>query len=1296
MSSRPRDASTTPDRCLLANGPLPNGEYSVMLSASGGGFSRWRGMAVTRWREDPVGDAWGSYLLLRDEASGEVWSATRQPLGLGMPDDAVIFSAGRASFRRRHHSLHSVLEVAVADTADVELRCLTVSNHGDRLRTLSLTSYAELVLGPIGADDAHPAFSKMFVQTEWVAAPQLLLATRRRRADSEASVWAAHALQIEGALASAMPEHETDRACFLGRGHTLRQAQAMQPGARLSNSSGCVLDPIFSLRQSFTLAPRASVRLLLWTRLADTRAGALVLSEQLGNADAAAQLFAGATAHAQSERQQLGIDATQAARMDGWMSALVCSDAAQRAAPALRERGRGGPPTLWAAGISGDRPIALLRVDAAAGLPRVRELLLAQRAWRRQQLAVDVVLLNAAAGTAGDTLQAALAPLLDAQRAQLKADGAQPVAELFALREGALSDALRDGLLTVARLVLGMPDADAPAAAVAVVADAIPAPIRASMPPTTPGDIGAAPEFANGSGGFTEGGRSYRITLDGQRPTPAPWVNVIANPAFGFLASAEGGGYAWSLNSQQNPLTPWPNDPVSDTPHDVVYLRDADSGALWSATALPIRRAEASYACTHGKGWTRFSTDAHGIELELTQCVPTADPLKLSRLRLCNRSTRTRRLSVTGYVAWALGANGTTPAPYVITARDAVTGALFARNPWRPDFGERVAFFDMAGQQQSISGDRGEFLGPLGGVDAPAALRDGAPLSGRLGSGLNPCGALQARIELPPQTQIELVFLLGDAATDAQAQALIARYRATDIEQVLAEVAAQWNGLLDTVQVRTPDRALDIQLNHWLLYQVTSCRLWARTAYYQASGAYGFRDQLQDVMALCVSRPDLAREHLLRAAGRQFAEGDVQHWWLPPGGQGIRTRISDDRVWLAHVAAHYVAVSGDRAVLDEVLPFLAGPAIPDGATDAFFQPSVAAEQATLYEHGARALDSALTRGAHGLPLIETGDWNDGMNAVGAQGRGESSWLGWFLLATLDAFAPLAEARDESGRVQRWRDYAATLRVALEQAWDGQWYRRGYYDDGAPLGSRESAACQIDSIAQSWSVLAGATDRAHAAQAMASVDSLLVDQVHGIAKLFTPPFDHGHENPGYIRGYPPGVRENGGQYTHGATWSIFAWAQLGDGDRAGALFDLLNPIRHSDSAAAVARYKVEPYVLSADVYSVAPHVGRGGWTWYSGSAAWLYRAGLEALLGFHLAGDSLRIEPCIPRHWPGFELDYHHRGRTRYEVRVENPHGACRGVAQVELDGRQLAASEAIALIEDGRTHHLRVVLGQPG
>jgi len=1291
-SLTPPPAIATRRLCLLSNGT-----YSVMLSNSGSGFSRWRDLSVTRWREDVTRDNWGSYLLLRDEDSGAVWSATRQPLGAASQDFVVNFSAGRAEFVRRDGTLDSTLEIAVAGEADIELRRLTLNNHGDKPRTLSLTSYTELVVGPAGPDNAHPAFSKMFVQTEWDARHGVLLATRRRRADSEPDIWAAHALQIEGQPADGALEHETDRARFLGRCRTLRNAQAMQPGATLSNTTGYVLDPAFSLRQRVTLAPGASAGLLLWTRLADSREGALALTAQLDNANAAGELFTSAAHHAAAEYAPLGTDTAQAARSAHWLSAVLISDPHQRAAADALARGRGGPPTLWAAGISGDRPIMLLRLDNMAELARVQEVLRAQNNWRSRQLAVDVVLLNTAAGTVGDALHRALEPLVSVQQTQLKTDTAAVKAELIALRDSAISDDLRNGLLTAARVLI---DANEPRRTTDLAAPApgtAGAPIRASTPAQAAGAPDGPLEFANGSGGFNQAGRSYRIHLDDARCTPLPWVNVIANPAFGFLVSAEGGGYAWSLNSQQNPITPWPNDPVSDSPHEALYLRDEDSGALWSATALPIRVSGATYHTLHGKGISRFTNDAYGIESELTVCVPVADSIKLSRLRLCNRSARTRRLSITGYVEWALGANGTTPAPFVITSRDAQTGALFARNPWRSDFDGHVAFVDLAGQQRSMSGDRGAFLGPFGALDQPAALQDNTPLSGRLGAGLDPCGALQTRIELPPNTQIDIVFLLGDAAGETEAQTLIEKYRVTDIEQVLGEVAAQWNGLLDTVQVRTPDRAMDIMLNDWLLYQVLSCRLWARTAYYQASGAYGFRDQLQDVTALCVSRPDLAREHLLRAAGRQFAEGDVQHWWLPPGGQGIRTKISDDRIWLTYVATHYVDVTGDAAVLDEVLPYLAGQVIPAEATTTFFQPTESDRKVSVYEHCARALDSSLTRGAHGLPLIETGDWNDGMNSVGEQGRGESSWLGWFLLATIAAFAPYAEQRGETERVKRWRDYAADMRVALEQAWDGQWYRRGYYDDGTPLGSHESGECQIDTIAQSWSALAGAANPHHAVQAMASVDRLLVDYQHQIARLLTPPFDNGTKNPGYIKAYPPGIRENGGQYTHGAIWSVFAWARLGDGDRAGALFDLLNPIHHSDSTDAVARYKVEPYVVSADVYSVAPYLGRGGWTWYTGSAAWLYRAGLEAVLGFQLRGDQLRIDPCIPKHWAGFQLTYQRRGRqhaiTRYVITVENPGHVCRGITRVELDAKALTTADAIALADDGQTHTLRVVLG---
>jgi cyclic beta-1,2-glucan synthetase len=1274
---------------------LSNGRLSVMLTGAGAGFSQWQDLAITRWREDPVVQSWGSFLLLRDEDSGAVWSPCAQPFGDASKQDRVSFAPGRARFESTRHAIHSVLEVAVAADRDIELRRLTLSNRGDAAIKLSVTSYAELVLGPSGADRAHPAFSKMFVQTAWEQARGVLLGTRRHRATDDPDIWAAHALQLQGApdddADPAALEYETDRANFLGRTRELRGAQAMQPDAALSGTVGCVLDPVFAMRRSFSLAAGASVSVLAWTALAASREEVLAMAASILDQDALDGCFDAAGVAATQALAAAGIDAASAHRHAHWLAALLGQDGSQRAAAELLARGHGGPPTLWAGGISGDRPILLLLANSADAVATTQDVLRAQRYWQSQRVAVDVVLMLADTAPAAD-----IDALATKQQQALKEAENLPKAELFVLKEASTDAVLRDGLITAARVVL---DTGAKPAAAdrgndqginqpAIVASEVALPVGS--------DAGESLEFDNGHGGFVDAGRAYRIALDDEHPTPAPWVNVIANPHFGFVVSAEGGGYAWSLNSQQNPLTPWPNDPVSDRPHEALYLRDEESGECWTTTALPIRVPGAEYLATHGKGWSRFDCDAHGIASTLTQCVPLTDPVKLSRLTLCNRSNRTRQLTLTAYVEWALGANGTTPAPYVITSRDATTGAVFARNRWRQDFGERVAFADLGGLQQSVSGDRRSFLGELGDVGDPAALREAGPLDGRLGAGLDPCAALQVRIELPPHTQMDLRWLLGDAANEAAAQALVQSCRDRDIDDVLAEVDAQWIDVLDTVQVRTPDRSIDILLNDCLLYQVLACRLWARTAYYQASGAYGYRDQLQDVMALCVSRPDLAREHLLRAAGRQFAEGDVQHWWLPPGGAGIRTRISDDRIWLAYVAMHYTEVSGDSAVLDEVLPFLAGQSIPTGSNDAFFQPSISETRVSVYEHCARAIDTSLTRGSHGLPLIETGDWNDGMNAVGEKGRGESSWLGWLLLATIDAFAPCAEQRGQSERATTWRDYATALRVALEQAWDGQWYRRGYYDDGTPLGSHENDECRIDTIAQSWSAIAGASDTAHVQQAMASNDRLLVDHSHGIARLFTPPFDHGQQNPGYIRGYPPGVRENGGQYTHGATWSVFAWAKLGDGERCGALFDLLNPIRHSDSAEAIALYKVEPYVVSADVYSEPPYVGRGGWTWYTGSAAWLYRAGMEALLGFHLQGDRLRIDPCIPKDWPGFQITYQHRGKqqvSRYEIAVENPDKVGRGVRRVELDGQTLDAADAVALVDDGQTHQLRVVLG---
>ncbi len=733
---------------------------------------------------------------------------------------------------------------------------------------------------------------------------------------------------------------------------------------------------------------------------------------------------------------------------------------------------------------------------------------------------------------------------------------------------------------------------------------------------------------------------------------------------------------------------------MTDAPSETLWLRDLDGGAAWTATASPVRVAGARYAAVHGKGWTRFETDAEGIDVELVVSVAVDEPVKRSRLRLANRGDRPRRLAVTGVVRWALGANGTVPQPFVVTSRDAATGALFARNGWRSDFGDRVAFVDLGDVAQAVSGD-------LGDVSGPAGPRAPGRLGGRVGAGLDPCGVVQVEVELPPGTRLDLVWLLGDAANVKEACELIERHRGADADAQIVAAEAVWHDVLGAVRVRTPDRAMDVMLNHWLLYQVLASRVWARTAYYQASGAYGFRDQLQDVMALLPSRPDLAREHVLRACGRQFPEGDVQHWWQPPSGQGVRTRISDDRAWLVLLTMRYVEVTGDRSVLDVEIPFLTGPTVEPPAADAFFQPGRSDAAASVYAHCVLALDASLATGVHGLPLMQTGDWNDGMNRVGEAGKGESVWLGWLLLAAIGALAPVADARGDADRATRWRDHAAALRAALDAAWDGDWYRRGYYDDGTPLGSATSDECRIDTIAQSWSVIAAADPDApgeRPARAMASVERHLVDPVHRVSKLFTPPFDSAsRKDPGYIKGYPPGIRENGGQYTHGATWTVFAWAGLGDGARAHAAFDLLNPVRHAASADGVARYRVEPYAVCADVYGEPPHLGRGGWTWYTGSAAWLYRAGLEAVLGFRLAGDRLRLAPCIPPDWPGFELVYRRRGAsgtpTTFEITVENPARRSRGVAMIEVDGEAQAVADGIALADDGGRHRVRVVMG---
>jgi cyclic beta-1,2-glucan synthetase len=1282
---------------------LSNGRYSVMLTGAGSGYSRWGEHAVTRWREDTTRDDWGSYVLLRDVESGEMWSATFQPHRTRPDSYDVMFAEDRAEFVRRDGALTTTLDVVVSPEDDAEVRRVSIANAGRQSRDIELTSYAEIVLAPPVADSAHQAFSKLFVQTEYLAAAGAILATRRRRSPDEPELWAAHLAVVQGETVGDV-EIETDRARFLGRGNEVGNAVAAVDGRRLSNTVGTVLDPVFALRRRLRIAAGGTARIAFWTVVASTRETLLDAIDKHQDTNAFERAATLAWTQAQVQLRHLDIGPAQASLYQRLAGHVLYANPSLRSPSDTIRRGLAAQNILWAQGISGDVRIVLVRIDEIEDSGIVRELLHAREYWRLKGLAVDLVILNERAASYVQDLQIALETLVRTSRSPTHLGFESEAGGIFVLRSDLISAETRALLLAVARVVLlsrlgGLADQlDRVQTPRGVLPPAKREPVTDAGTQENPLPVATLPalQFFNGLGGFSPDGREYVTVLGPGQSMPAPWINVVSNPSFGFQVAVEGGGYTWSQNSRDNQLTPWSNDPVSDRPGEVLYVRDLDSGNLWTPTALPIRLEHTSYTVRHGRGYSHFEVTAHGIMLELLQYVPPADSIKISRLSIRNVSGRQRRLSVTAFVEWVLGLSRGASAPMVVTERDAATGAIFARNPWNIHHGGRVAFADLGGRQTAWTADRGEFIGRNCTIDNPAALSAAIPLSQRVGAGLDPCAVLQTTIALEHHGTAELVFFLGQAGDAAAAQALIERYRMADLNAIHREVIGFWDDTVGAVQVKTPDPAMDIMLNGPLLYQTVACRYWARSAFYQASGAYGFRDQLQDVMSLMVTRPEMAREHILRAAARQFVEGDFQHWWFAPGGQGVRTRISDDRAWLAMVVAHYIDTTGDSAILDERVPFLDGPAVPPGEHDLYYQPNQADETASLFEHCARGLDLSLKTGAHGLPLIGTGDWNDGMNRVGEGGRGESVWLGWFFHAALAAFIPIAAARNETLRPTAWQAHADALRVALDrEGWDGDWYRRGYYDDGTPLGSAASEECRIDSIAQSWAAISGAGDRARAVQAMAALDSQLVHRGDRLALLFTPPFDKTALDPGYIKGYPPGIRENGGQYTHAAAWSIMGFAALGLGDKATELFSLINPINHTATRAGVLRYKVEPYVLAADVYSVPPHVGRGGWTWYTGSAGWLYRAGIESILGLRVKADLLLIDPCIPVAWPSFDMTLRYRGAV-YEISVRNPGGVSRGVVAVKLDGLRQPVEGGKALLplsKDNGSHAITVTLG---
>ncbi|GAB2562297.1 cyclic beta 1-2 glucan synthetase [Dyella jejuensis] len=1274
---------------------LSNGRYHVMVSSSGAGYSRCRDLSINRWHEDITSDNWGQFCYLRDVESGEFWSTTYQPTLVKPEQFEAIFSDARAEFRVREQNYDAHTEIVVSPEDDIELRRVRLTNRGRRARTIEITTFAELVIAPAMADASHPAFSNLFVQTEWIASAQALIGTRRPRANNERVPWMCHVMAVHDANIESI-SYETDRAKFIGRGRSIARPLALSrlgTHSQLSNTVGAVLDPIVSIRVRITLPPEHSATVDIVTGMAESREACQHLAEKYRDRHLADRVFDLAWTHSQVLLQQLNATHADARLYERMAASILYANTLLRAEAAVLQANRRGQSGLWGQAISGDLPIVLLRIADMANIELVRQLVQAHAYWRMKGLTVDLVIWNEDQAGYRQELQDLILGLI---ASGTEASLIDRPGGIFVRPSQQLSVEDRILVQSVARIVLydnrgtlaeqierRRVESQMPRLAVSRTA-------RAEQ--SAADDHGQALfntlQLTNRYGGFTPDLNEYAIILRSGRHTPAPWANVLANPEFGCVISESGSAYTWSENSHEFRLTPWHNDPICDSSGEAFYLRDEESGHYWSPMALP-HRGRGTYITRHGFGYSVFEHIEDGIHTELWVYVALHAPIKFSVLRVHNRSGRSRRLSATGYVEWVLGDMRNKYAMHIVSEADPVTGALLARNAYNTEFPNRVAFFDTDATARSVTGDRMEFLGRNGSPRTPAAMgRSG--LSGRLGPGLDPCAAIQVPFELGKDETREVIFRLG-AAHDAKAASDLAqRFRGTNAAATaLDEVRMHWRWTLDKVQVKTPDMAVNALANGWLMYQVIAARFWGRSGYYQSGGAFGFRDQLQDSMAMVHASPYNARQHLLLSAAHQFVEGDAQHWWHPPSDRGVRTHCSDDYLWLPLATSRYVHTTRDTGVLDERVGFIEGrPVKPD--EESYYDLPVRSEQsATLYEHCMRAIERSKSRGPHGLPLIGTGDWNDGMNMVGEKGTGESIWLGFFLHEVLTSFAATARLHQDEAFAKQCEDEAAKLAANLdEHGWDGEWYRRAYFDDGTPLGSKQNEECRIDSIAQSWSVLSGAAPPERRHQAMESLDKHLVKREAGIVQLLDPPFDRSSLNPGYIKGYVPGVRENGGQYTHAAVWATMAFAAMGDARRAWELQRMISPINHG-SQERIDTYKVEPYVIAADVYYGAPHQGRGGWTWYTGSAGWMYRLILESLLGLRVEGESLYIEPVLPPDWQDYSLSYRHR-ETDYQIVVHARAGDA-PPRRILLNGEPIEG-DRLPLVDDGGEHHVDIYL----
>ena len=1293
FDERPVRTFRTPDTPAPEVQLLSNGNYHVMVTNAGGGYSRWRDMAVTRWRDDTSCDNMGTFCYIHDVVSGAVWSTAYQPTLKTADSYEVTLSEGRVDFRRRDNGIETRTEIAVSPEDDIELRRVHITNSTRRTRVIDVTSYAEVVLASQAADELHRGFSNLFVETEISPEHHTIFCTRRRRSAGDPTPWMFHLAVLHGTT-NAEASYETDRARFIGRGRTV--ADPIANSTPLSGTAGSVLDPIAAIRNRITLHPEETATLNIVTGIAANRESCTALAQKYEDPRFGDRVFDLAWSHAQVVIRQINATQNDAQIYGRLASSVIYPNASLRADPAVLSKNRRPQSGLWAYSISGDLPIVLLRISDSSRLELVRHLIQAHSYWRMKGLAVDLVIWN-------EDISGYRQPLHDEIIGMITTGiGAksmnQPGGILVRFADQ-ISPEDRILLQSVARVVIHDNDG--------ALADQVESrvPLRTteatgrSLRPSRNRSREAATAripipprhdllFFNGNGGFTPDGKEYIITTTPDQMTPAPWVNVIANASFGTIVSESGTSNTWSENAHEYRLTPWQNDPISDSGGEAFYIRDEETGFFWSPTLLP-RPGTTPYLTRHGFGYTVFEHTEDGIRSEFWTYVAIDAPVKFCVIRIRNDSGRSRKLSVTGYVEWILADLRSRSTMHLSTEVDS-SGALFARNRYSADFADRIAFFDVNDLKRTLSGDRTEFLGRNGSLANPAAMR-GARLSGTVGFGLDPCAAMQSSFDLADGREREIIFTIGASREIEATRNLLLRFRGAEAARIaLEQVWAYWNRTLSALQVETPDASINVLTNGWLLYQTLASRLRARSGYYQPGGAFGFRDQLQDVMALIHAEPQLIREHLLRCAAHQFREGDVQHWWHPPSNRGVRTQCSDDFLWLPVVTCRYIAATGDTGVLDESVPYLNGRPIKPEEDSYYDLPERSEVSGTLYEHCVNAILRGLRFGERGLPLMGSGDWNDGMNLVGIHGKGESVWLAFFLFDVLMKFADVATGHGDAAFAERCRQEAARLRENTEQhGWDGAWYRRAYFDAGTPLGSSTNQECQIDSIAQSWSVLSGAANPERSRLAMKSLDARLIRRADAIIQLLDPPFDRSNLDPGYIKGYVPGVRENGGQYTHAAIWAAMAFAELGNNEKVWDLWSMMNPISHGKSSESIAVYKVEPYVVAADVYARFPHCGRGGWTWYTGSAGWMYRLLTESLLGIRLDVNKLHFLPRIPVNWASFKLNYRYH-ETTYHIEIVNSKSQMQGPA-VTVDG--IGQSEPLLpLINDQKEHWVKVTL----